>query len=299
MSLLPSICPCNSNPAAIEKALPAILEEGVFSRMSASSERSEIQVDQNGATVVSEANITYMLYGRDMPYSEFLKRASKGTAISINVIHQAICEYAKKHEGFNDNLINDLTLSQLIGRFRDWKIEHLGGCISYKQANYTTKTTALTNADGSVRDEVVMGRIGKKTDNSQTPPEYLYEPIAFDSPLERTNILDKIDVAELIVYGKIPNSSIRIPTITDETYSPDFMYVVKKKDGTMQMNVVIETKDVNQKTDLRPKENVKIDCAKIFFEQISKDNPSLPVSFERQINRQRMNEIIDKLINNS
>ena len=283
----------------IEKALPAILEEGVFSRMSASSERSEIQVDQNGATVVSEANITYMLYGRDMPYSEFLKRASKGTAISINVIHQAICEYAKKHEGFNDNLINDLTLSQLIGRFRDWKIEHLGGCISYKQANYTTKTTALTNADGSVRDEVVMGRIGKKTDNSQTPPEYLYEPIAFDSPLERTNILDKIDAAELIVYGKIPNSSIRIPTITDETYSPDFMYVVKKKDGTMQMNVVIETKDVNQKTDLRPKENVKIDCAKIFFEQISKDNPSIPVSFERQINRKRMNEIIDKLINNS
>ena len=230
----------------IEKALPAILEEGVFSRMSASSERSEIQVDQNGATVVSEANVTYMIYGRDLPYNEFLKRASKSTAISIEVIHKSICEYAKRHEGFNDNLINDLTLSQFIARFRDWKIKHLGGCISYKQANYTTKTTALTNADGSVRDEVVMGRIGKKTDNSQTPPEYLYEPI-----------------------------------------------------GTMQMNVVIETKDVNQETDLRPKESAKIDCAKIFFEQVSKDNPSLPVSFERQINRQRMNEIIDRLVNKS
>ena len=280
----------------IEKALPNILEEGVFSKMSVSSERSEIQVDQNGATVVSEANVTYMLYGRDMPYHEFLKRANKGTAIPIEMIHKAICEYAKSHKDFKNNLINDLTLSKFIGRFRDWKIMHLGGCISYKQANYRAKTTALTNADGSVRDEVVMGRIGKKTDNSQTPAEYLYEPIAFDSPLERTNILDKIDVAELIVYGKIPNSSIRIPTITDETYSPDFMYVVKKKDGTMQMNVVIETKDVNQETDLRPKESAKIDCAKLFFEQISKDNPSLPVKFERQINRQRMNEIIDKLI---
>lgn len=280
----------------IEKALPSILEEGVFSKMSVSSERSEIQVDQNGATVVSEANVTYMLYGRDMPYHEFLKRANKSTAIPIEMIHKAICEYAKSHKGFKNNLINDLTLSQFVSRFRDWKIEHLGGCISYKQANYRAKTTALTNADGSVRDEVVMGRIGKKTDNSQTPAEYLYEPIAFDSPLERTNILEKIDVAELIVYGKIPNSSIRIPTITDETYSPDFMYVVKKKDGTMQMNVVIETKDVNQETDLRPKESAKIDCAKLFFEQISKDNPSLPVKFERQINRQRMNEIIDKLI---
>jgi len=280
----------------IEKALPSILEERVFSKMSVSSERSQIQVDQNGATVVSEANVTYMLNGRDMPYHEFLKRANKSTAIPIEMIHKAICEYAKSHKGFKNNLINDLTLSQFIGRFRDWKIEHMGGCISYKQANYRARTTALTNADGSVRDEVVMGRIGKKTDNSQTPAEYLYEPIAFDSPLERTNILDKIDVAELIVYGKIPNSSIRIPTITDETYSPDFMYVVKKKDGTLQMNVVIETKDVNQETDLRPKESAKIDCAKLFFEQISKDNPSLPVKFERQINRQRMNEIIDKLI---
>ena len=103
-------------------------------------------------------------------------------------------------------------------------------------------------------------------------------------------------MAELIVYGKIPSSSIRIPTITDETYSPDFMYIVKKKDGTMSMNVVIETKDVNQETDLRPKERAKIDCAKVFFEQISKDYPALPVKFEKQINRQRMNDIIDRLL---
>lgn len=280
----------------IEKALPSILEDGVFSRMSVSSERSEIEVDEEGASVVCEANVTYLVHGRNMLYHEFLKRASKRTSISIEMIHKAICEYAKNHKEFNNDLINDLTLSQLIGKFRDWKINNLGGCISYKQANYRAKTTALTNADGSVRDEVVMGRLGKKTDNSKVPSEYLYEPIAFDSPLERTNILDKIDVAELVVYGKIPNSSIRIPTITDETYSPDFMYVVKKKDGTMQMNVVIETKDVNQDTDLRPKESAKIDCAKLFFEQISKDNPSLPVKFERQINRQRMNDIIDRLL---
>lgn len=280
----------------IEKALPSILEDGVFSRMSVSSERSEIQVDKDGAKIVSEANITYLVNGRNLPYNVFLKRANKGTAIPIETIHKAICDYARKHEEFSNNLINDLTLANFIGRFRDWKIKSLGGCISYKQANYRTRTTALTKEDGSVRDEVVMSRIGKKTDDSKTPAEYLYEPIAYDSPLERTNILDKIDVAELIVYGKIPSSSIRIPTITDETYSPDFMYIVKKKDGTMSMNVVVETKDVNQDTDLRPKESVKIDCAKLFFEQISKDNPSLPVSFVRQINRQRMNEIVDRLI---
>lgn len=280
----------------IEKALPSILENDVFARMSVSSERSAIQVDQDGASVVTEANVTYMVSGRNLPYNEFLKRANKETAIPIDIIHKAICDYSKNHEGFNNELINDISLSQFIKRFRDWKIVKLGGCISYKQANYRTKTTALTKEDGSVRDEVVMGRIGKKTDDSKTPAEYLYEPIAYDSPLEKANILDKIDVAELIVYGKIPSSSIRIPTITDETYSPDFMYIVKRKDGTISMNVVIETKDVNQETELRPKESAKIDCAKIFFEQISKDNPSLPISFERQIKRQKMNDIINRLM---
>lgn len=83
---------------------------------------------------------------------------------------------------------------------------------------------------------------------------------------------------------------------TTTVIEPDFMYIVKKKDGKMSMNVVIETKDVNQETDLRPKESAKIDCAKLFFEQITKDNPSFPVSFERQINREKMNNIIDRLI---
>ena len=280
----------------IENALPEILEDRVFTRMSVSSERSEIEVDSEGASIVSEANVTYLAYGKSIPYHLFLKRASKGTGIGIEMIHRAIIGYAKSHSGFNKNLINDLTLSQLIGRFRYWKIKHLGGRITYKQADYHVKSTALTNEDGSPREEVVMGRIGKKTDDSPTPPKYLYEPIAFDSPLERTNILDSIDVAKLVVYGKIPTRSIRIPTIADETYSPDFMYVVEKKDGTLSMNVVIETKDVNQETDLRPKESAKIDCAKLFFEQLSKDNPSFLISFERQINRQRMNDIIDRLI---
>ena len=48
-------------------------------------------------------------------------------------------------------------------------------------------------------------------------------------------------------------------------YSPDFMYVVKKKDGTTELNVVIETKDVKKREDLRGDEKVKIRCAERFF----------------------------------
>lgn len=283
----------------IRKALPEILENGVFTRMSVSSERSEIEVNSEGASVVQEANVTYLTHGKNIPYHQFLKRASRGTSINIEMIHQAIVEYAKSHEDFNNNLINDLTLSHFIRRFLDWKIKKLGGCITYKQANYRVKTTALTKEDGTPREEVVMGRIGTKTDNSPTPPEYLYEPIAYDSPLEKTNILDSIDVAKLIVYGKIPKNSIRIPTITDETYSPDFMYVVEKKDCSLQMNVVIETKDVYQDANLRFIEDAKIDCAKEFFKSLQKDHPECKIEYERQINQQRMNDIIYRLVNNN
>jgi type III restriction enzyme len=47
--------------------------------------------------------------------------------------------------------------------------------------------------------------------------------------LECKNITKEIE--EVIVYGKIPRRSISIPTIGNDSYSPDFMYVVKKANG--------------------------------------------------------------------
>ncbi len=284
---------------AIEKALPSILEEGVFSKLYISSDRSEVEISNGQAVVVHEANVSYQVTGRAIPYNEFLKRANKATHIPVVTLHKAICNYARVHSSFGEAQLNETSLAQLIARFNDWKIDNLAGDILYKQANYRTKVTALTNKDGSMRDEVVMGRLGVKTDNSKVPDEYLYEPIAYDSPLERQNILDKVNVAELVVYGKIPKGSIRIPTVANETYSPDFMYIVRTKEGKLMLNVVIETKDVNQNATLRKKEDVKIDCAELFFKQLTKDFPNLPVKFKRQINMKKINSIIGELVESS
>ena len=189
------------------------------------------------------------------------------------------------------------SLANLTARFADWKTRNLGGRIRYKQTGYRTRSTALTNADGSVRDEVAIGRLGRMTDKAGVPPSYLYDTIAFDSDIERRNILEGVSVAEVVVYGKIPTRSIRIPTITGETYSPDFMYVVKTSDGKMALNIVIEAKDKAQATDLSEKESAKIDNARAFFRQLSADHPGCPIRFERQINRQKVSEIIEKIAN--
>ncbi len=101
------------------------------------------------------------------------------------------------------------------------------------------------------------------------------------------------DIEGVVVFGKIPRRSIAIPTVIDN-YSPGFMYVVQRKDGKKELNVVIETKGVEGKSSLRPTEQIKIDCAKILFEQLKLDG--YEVKFETQINNRKIQEIVSELI---
>lgn len=96
------------------------------------------------------------------------------------------------------------------------------------------------------------------------------------------------------MYGKIPRSSISIPTITGQSYSPDFMYVVKKDNGEKILNVIVETKDVENESTLRGIEKAKIDCAKEFFNQLSIDG--YKVEFKTQLNNKKIRQIIDEVI---
>ena len=123
--------------------------------------------------------------------------------------------------------------------------------------------------------------------------KYLYDVYAFDSPLEKENLL--VDgIQEIIVYGKIPKSSIAIPTITGQSYSPDFMYVVKKENGEKILNVIVETKDVENQASLRGIEQAKIDCAKVFFNQLTIDG--YKVEFRTQLNNKKIRQIIDEVL---
>ena len=102
------------------------------------------------------------------------------------------------------------------------------------------------------------------------------------------------DIDEVVVYGKIPKSSVAIPTIVGENYSPDFMYVVKHKDGTKELNIVVETKLVENKSTLRGIEDAKIKCAEAFFKQLTIDGYT--VSFHTQLSDKKVKQIIDYVI---
>ncbi|MCD8012088.1 MAG: type III restriction-modification system endonuclease [Lachnospiraceae bacterium] len=252
----------------IPSALLDILSEhDTFARTTASSHRDEVAVNSSiGRMELRESSgVTYTV-NHPLKYNEFLRRISAQTCIPITVIHTAMCKLAESKE-LEDNIINEYSVAQIVSKFRDWKISHTQTRFRYAKSQQTVAETSLTYKDGQPREVLNQGVVGIKLQEGTPSEKYLYDTIAFDSPLEKENIMT--DIAEVVVYGKIPRSSIAIPTIVDENYSPDFMYVVKKADGTKELNIVVETKLVEDRSTLRGKEEAKIKCAEMFFNQLN------------------------------
>lgn len=283
----------------IDKALDTILETGsIFTDRVITSRRDIVVSDGEHMSSTSNSGVQYTV-NQALPYGVFLKRVSDATNISLEKIHSAICRYTKKSGKIKDSHFNEQAIGALVQSFTDWKIDTLQGRFRYKKTDGSTGATALTYADGSVREEIAQGRIGIKVKEGDAADKYLYDAKAYDSPLELDNIESDIDgdlsgIAEVIVYGKIPRSSIAIPTIAGGTYSPDFMYVVKKANGDKELNIVVETKDVDKESALRVVEDAKIKCAEIFFKNLSEQGYN--VHFRTQLNNKKMLQIVKEIV---
>lgn len=277
----------------IETALPGIIKDKqVFALQTVETSRKVIQFDGNVAVANEWTHAQLTLHNRHYAYNDFLKRASRHTNIPLHMLHKVICEAVGHGCKITDEMFNDGSLTRLTVAVDDWKCEQLVGLVRYKQANYMMKETKLTNADGSVKDEVVQAYIGNKSVPGNPPQNYLYDAYANDSGLELQNM--KTEIEEVVVYGKIPSKSICIPTVASSNYSPDFMYVVKKADGTKELNIVIETKAYDKESKIASDEETKISCAEEFFKEMTANGYA--VHFRKQINSTAVKNIIDDLL---
>ncbi len=264
---------------------------GVFTDVVMTSSRDIVKSDGSQVKVISDPGAQYIV-SRTIPYNEFLKRIMRATNIPLKVLHDAICMYVKRHGTIDSEQINESSVSMFIQQFQEWKSHNLQGRFHYTKSKTPVGETALSYSDGTPRDEITQGRIGTKIAPGTPSNKYLYDVFAYDSPLEQNNIMS--DIEEVIVYGKIPRNSIAIPTITGGMYSPDFMYVVKRASGEKELNIIVETKDVENKTYLRGAEETNIECAKVFFEMLSKDGYT--VYFRDQLNNKQMVQIIKEVL---
>ncbi|MEI6408993.1 MAG: type III restriction-modification system endonuclease [Bacteroidota bacterium] len=268
-----------------------LFRNGTFTDTYITTKRDELNATGTRAYVNEGAVIQFKI-NKPLPYNDFLKRINRQTNLSIQLLHSVLSEYAKENN-IQSEKINEQSAVNFIKLFQDWKVDKLGGRFSYSKANLPLKATALNFSDGTPKSEITQGIIGTKIIEGEPSAKYLYDVYAYDSPLEKENL--KVDgIQEIIVFGKIPKNSIAIPTITGQSYSPDFMYVVKKANGEKILNVIVETKDVENQTSLRGTEKAKIDCAKVFFNQLTIDG--YKVEFKTQLNNKMIKQIIDEVV---
>lgn len=150
----------------------------------------------------------------------------------------------------------------------------------------------MTDINGEVKGEIVQGVIGINKDTKmKVPDNFLYDQVVFDSPKEKENIQNS-EINEVVVFGKIPRKSIQVPLYFGGTTSPDFMYVVKKGTGH-EVNLIVETKDVDRSTTLRGIESLKIESAKKFFETLK--NTGVNVVFKEQLKNDEIVPMIKAL----
>lgn len=235
-----------------------------------------------------------------IPYNEFLILINKNTNIPIQLLHKSIIKFNEELENqINEGFFNADIASSFIIKCKEWKKSALSK-YEYKKLNIQKTETALTDEKGLVKEEIVSADIGVKLlSDLSTPNKFLYDLPLCDSPLEGNNLKYSDNIEEVVVFGKIPRRSVKIPLYFGGTYSPDFMYVLKDKDGLLSLNCIIETKDVKTDSDKRKIEEEKIECARVFYEKLTSDfkDKNIKIVFEQQLKNKDIASLLTELQN--
>ena len=226
-----------------------------------------------------------------MGYSDFLKKLSHELAMTMQTLHKVFIDLKHESQFKISDYLSPKTIRILKMGFKEYLMKNAMGSfeIGYKKTTNKIHPTKLTDKQGRPKQEIDSGDVGVLFDEENSPEKYLFEEIFYDGQLELDNIKAQID--EVIVYTKIPKNSIRIPLVGGDTYSPDFAYVLKSKDGRQNLNFVVETKGKSE-ISLSEAESKKIRHAEKFFENISHD---IQVSFKRQLAGQKIIDMIKEL----
>ena len=273
------------------KASLVILNKGIREDVIATTIEKRTSVE-NGGILLKEATSGYYVLDESIPYGEFLKQVQVATGLPVMVMHKALCDYNRTNT-LDEAFFNRNTLTKFILEFQLWFEETFLKRFSYKALNVESLETALTDINGEVKEKIVQGTVGIIRDDSLFVPEnFLYDKVVFDSPKEKDTV-QRSNIDEVVVFGKIPRRSVQVPLYFGGTTSPDFMYVIQR-DDKFEINLIVETKDIDKESSLRGSEKLRIASAKKFFEELKKDGVS--VSFEPQLKSDDIITMINRLI---
>jgi type III restriction enzyme len=196
-------------------------------------------------------------------YGEFLKRLNKRTSLPLAMLHKTLST-ARNEKKTPTELFNTDTLEKIINVFELKFIETYKQRFMYQSLDYTAQTSLFK--DGDFVSELNQSYLGSNVANDieYDKARYLYDKVVYDSEIEHKVL--KVDPPEhVIVYGKLPRESIKLPTYTGGTTSPDFVYTTRgQKPDDIYLHFVVETKSDNP----RLSDNIAVAAQKKAFEYI-------------------------------
>ncbi|WRC35935.1 type III restriction-modification system endonuclease [Helicobacter pylori] len=226
---------------------------------------------------------------------EFISALSNKVKLSFKSV-------AKVLEKIDENKFNEIKkneqegLRRLEELFLEIIYQNIKDKISYQMRETTIKNRkndAFYDEKGEIR-EFLDGSLGAdkyEIKNSSAQEKCLYENfMQVDSEIEKDMIEESNDT-KIIVFGKLPK--VKIPVGLNQTYSPDFGYVVENNDKKVLL--VVETKGVDKKSELRPEEERKISTAKKFFEVLKKQGVN--IEYETKLNNDQLSTLINEVLN--
>lgn len=200
--------------------------------------------------------------------SNKVKLSFKSVAKVLESIDGNKFELIKKNEQEGLRRLEELFLEIIYQNIKDK--------ISYQMRETTIKNRkndSFYDEKGEIR-EFLDGSLGVdkyEIKNSSAQEKCLYENfMQVDSEIEKDTIEESNDT-KIIVFGKLPR--VKIPIGLNQTYSPDFGYVVENNDKKVLL--VVETKGVENESELRDEERRKISTAKKFFEALKKQGVNI------------------------
>ncbi|MCQ2664630.1 type III restriction-modification system endonuclease [Helicobacter pylori] len=227
---------------------------------------------------------------------EFISTLSNKVKLSFKSV-------AKVLEKIDENKFNEIKkneqegLRRLEELFLEIIYQNIKDKISYQMRETTIKNRkndAFYDEKGEIR-EFLDGSLGGadkyEIKNSSVREKCLYENfMQVDSEIEKDTIEESNDT-KIIVFGKLPR--VKIPIGLNQTYSPDFGYVVENNDKKVLL--VVETKGVEHENELRDEEKRKISTAKKFFEALKKQGVN--IEYETKMNKDQLSALINEVLN--
>ncbi|GAA8377839.1 type III restriction-modification system endonuclease [Helicobacter pylori] len=220
--------------------------------------------------------------------SNKVKLSFKSVAKVLEKIDENKFELIKKNEQESLRRLEELFLEIIYQNIKDK--------ISYQMRETTIKNRkndAFYDEKGEIR-EFLDGSLGVdkyEIKNSSTQEKCLYENfMQVDSEIEKDTIEESNDT-KIIVFGKLPR--VKIPIGLNQTYSPDFGYVVENNDKKVLL--VVETKGVENESELREEEKRKISTAKKFFEALKKQGVN--IEYKTKIKKDQLSALINEVLN--